>query len=459
MFDFAVIGSGVSGGRMAYELTVGGAKCLLLEAGNEFDSNVFPLEEIDYSSQMFWNGGAELSADAKLLFLRGKCLGGTSVLNQALLDRFDDFAWDNWQDKTRIKFFNAQDMEPHYLACEQTIEIQRINEKDINENARIFMQGFNKLHYGWDYLHRGQSDCQIEKGSDCIACLGGCPRNSKQSSLVTTIRLAREKGLAVKSNFEVHHLNFAANEVEVVGQYQGKSEKIIVPKVVLAAGAIGNSAILLRSGLKKMLPALGKNFLCHPQKLFFAVFPEPIDAHKHAFQGVKSNDIRIRRAGVKFENVFSPPIAIAFLSPLSGKKHMQWMQKYRHLACIEAAIQDEGAGYIEVDKQDNVLINKKLTAADQQKLQYGTHLIKEVFASVGAKEMIVTSQVFGLHLMGGCSIGTDSANSVIGPDFTLHSHSNVAIADSSIFPASPGINPSFTIMALSHRSSQKLLGK
>src|SRR5277367_3499385 len=35
-YDFAVIGSGVSGGRLAYELTASGAKGVLLEAGREY---------------------------------------------------------------------------------------------------------------------------------------------------------------------------------------------------------------------------------------------------------------------------------------------------------------------------------------------------------------------------------------------------------------------------------------
>ena len=95
--DFAIIGSGASGGRMACELTDAGARCLLLEAGSWFDALGSPGNELDASARMYWGGGIELSADGALGLLRGKCVGGGSVVNRAILDRFDDDAWDDWR--------------------------------------------------------------------------------------------------------------------------------------------------------------------------------------------------------------------------------------------------------------------------------------------------------------------------------------------------------------------------
>jgi choline dehydrogenase-like flavoprotein len=73
--DFAIIGSGVSGGRMACELTGAGARCLLLEAGSWFDASSFPGNELDASARLYWGGGIEHSADGTLGFLRSKCDG------------------------------------------------------------------------------------------------------------------------------------------------------------------------------------------------------------------------------------------------------------------------------------------------------------------------------------------------------------------------------------------------
>jgi choline dehydrogenase-like flavoprotein len=436
---------------------MGGAKCVLLEAGREFNRTTFPRHEIDYSTQLFWGGGLEVNRSGDIGFLRARCLGGTSIVNQALLDRFDALAWEDWKARSGTPFFNLEDMAPHYDACEKRISISSIPVEHYNRNTHIFTKGFNKLGYGWKPLKRAQGECRLDKGSDCIVCLGGCPRDSKQSSLVTTIRAAREKGLQVESEFEVHHLEYSKDEVKVIGKHQGVDTTLTGRRVVLAAGAFGNTAILLRSGFGAKLPSLGHGFSCHPQYMTYALFDEPIDSHKGAFQAVKSDDARLRKLGFKLENVFAPPIATAMLVPGFGRKHETMMRKYRHLASMEVALRDDNAGVISVAKNDRIVIDKKLTGGDQLKTRTGLELVRNLFQAAGAKEIIGCTQAFGLHLMGGCAIGTESERSVVAPDFRVHGHPNLFAGDSSIFPSAPGINPSFTIMALSHRASQAML--
>ena len=81
-----------------------------------------------------------------------------------------------------------------------------------------------------------------------------------------------------------------------------------------------------------------------------------------------------------------------------------------------------------------------------------------IFLQAGAEEVIQSPYALGLHLMGGCAIGNDAVNSVVNEEFGVHGFENILIADSSIFPAAPGINPSLTIMALSQKLSDELIG-
>ncbi|MEK6578462.1 MAG: GMC family oxidoreductase, partial [Bdellovibrionota bacterium] len=233
--------------------------------------------------------------------------------------------------------------------------------------------------------------------------------------------------------------------------------EIDAAKIFLAAGALGNSAILLRSGFRKSLPALGTRFTCHPQYMTYAIFDEPIDAHKGAFQAVKSNDKKFRVSGLKFENVFAPPIGTAMLLPGIGRTHHRLMKKYRYMASMEVAIRDDATGKISVSKNGKILIDKKMTAEDRNKSKEGLEHVKKCFLVAGAKEenIFACHQGFGLHLMGGCPIGSDSAAAVVDPDFRVFGSKNIYIADSSIFPAAPGINPSFSIMALSRMAAMK----
>ncbi len=457
MYDFVIIGSGVSGGRIAFELARSGAKCVLLEAGKEYSATTFPDNELDYSARLFWGGGLEFSTDGHLGFLRAKVVGGTSIVNQALLDRFDDDAWNDWKSRSGVSFFSAAEMERHYTKCEEGLSISKVPAEFRNRNAKIFTQAFDDSGYGWKGLDRAQRDCKLEKGTDCIRCLGGCPRDSKQSSLVTTIRWGREKGLELRSEFEVLSIEHSDDLVQVHGTHRGAFTKVQARRAVLAAGALGNSALLLRSGFKKRLPALGTSFTCHPQFMTYALFDEPVDAHKGAFQAVKSEDLKLRAQGFKLENVYAPPISTAMLLPGYGRSHQELMRKYRYYASMEVALRDENVGRVSITRGGKLVIDKPLTDVDRAKARAGLELVRELFSKTGAKQIIPCEQSFGLHLMGGCPIGADPARSVVNPDFQVHGLKNLYAADSSVFPSAPGINPSFTIMALSQRASERIL--
>jgi choline dehydrogenase-like flavoprotein len=133
------------------------------------------------------------------------------------------------------------------------------------------------------------------------------------------------------------------------------------------------------------------------------------------------------------------------------------MEKLSHFACIEACTRDTHPGRIKLTRKGKVVIHKVRSQEDMARLEKGTRVIDEIFRSTGAQEIVHGSFGIGLHLMGGCVMGTDPARSVVDPEFRLHGKKNVYIADSSIFPNAPGINPSLTIMALSKMAADRIL--
>jgi choline dehydrogenase-like flavoprotein len=156
--------------------------------------------------------------------------------------------------------------------------------------------------------------------------------------------------------------------------------------------------------------------------------------------------------GFKFENVFAPPIATSMLLDGFGREHQNKMQKFRYMASMEVAIRDEASGEMSIGSNGKMIVRKSLTARDQQRMALGLKLVVEMFESVEAREIIRCEQAFGLHLMGGCALGTREDRAVVSPEFKVFGLQKTFIADSSIFPAAPGINPSLSIMAFSHRA-------
>jgi len=455
IYDYIIVGSGTGGGVLAYNLSKAGAKTLLLEAGKYHTKETYPRNEAYASSQLYWGGGLEFSYDARMAFMRARVVGGSSVINQALMDRFDNIALDDWRAETGVNFFSLEAMTPYYEDAENHLVLHTFVAEERNRNAELFSQGCDLLGYKWQYLRRAQIDCAHEKGNDCIGCLGGCHRDSKQSTMVVYVREGQKFGLEVQAEVEVEH--FATGEtVRIFAQTPGGKKEFQAKNLILAGGAFGTTKMLFQSGYKAKLPALGKYFSSHPQFMFFGVYDEEINAHKGMFQTVTSKDPSFRKRGFKFENVYAGPISTAMLFNTSGREHQQIMKQYRFMTCAEVALRDENAGEIDVDKKGKLVIKKTFTDLDMRRREDGTGVLTDILMASGARRVVESPYYFGLHLMGGSRMGLDGQNAVVGPDFRVFGEKNLYVCDSSLIPNAPGINPGLTVMALSHRLSKEL---
>lgn len=442
---------------MAKELTDAGMEVLMLEAGEFFSRTNFPRQEIDANSKLYWSGGIEFNKSADIAFLRPKVVGGGSIVNQALLDRFDDVALDSFKDQSGVKFFSKEQMRPWYEKAENEIHQEVIPKEFRNRNADIFAKGFEKNGYLCDSLNRAQKNCRYAEGNDCIECLSGCRADSKQSTLITTLKSALFSGMHMKSLFEVVNIVYSADGVRVDGIHRKKERQSFkANKLVLASGAMGNSKLLLNSGFKKNLPALGHNFYTHPQFMVLGLFKDQVNSHKGPFQAMKSADPNFRRKGFKLENVFAPPVGISMLLEGHGREHHQLMKKISHMACIEVAVRDTNPGTIRTNRHGKLVVSKKLNDEDKKRKAAGLEAINNIFSSQGSERIIEGGLPIGLHLMGGLAIGERVRYSVVSPEFHLHGYKNIFVADSSIFPNAPGINPSLTIMALTKMAASKV---
>lgn len=459
IYDVVIVGAGVAGSFIAARLAEAGLRCVMLEAGRDFSADTYPRTEVDANSLLYWGGGIELTRDARIGLLRPKVVGGGSVVNQALLDRFDDDALDSWRERSGVDFFSRAGLDPWYERVEQQISITTVPEAYANGNAEVFRRGFALNGYRCAPLLRGQRDCRFGDGNSCIECLMGCRIESKQSMPVTLLRRARAAGLEVVAEFQARAIEHAGDGVAVHGVGRdGGAATWRGRRLVLAAGAIGNSCLLLASRLDARLPALGHNFYTHPQFMTLGVYDRPINAHHGPLQSYKSADPTFRRGGFKLENVFGPPVAVAMLLPGFGAAHLRRMKAITHFACIEVAVRDTAPGRVSLGKRGTPVVDKPLNAEDRRRRDRGLAAIRNIFLSTGAREIVEGNVAIGLHLMGGCNMGSDPARSVTGPDFRLHGLGNCYAADSSIFPNAPGINPSFTIMALASRAAEQILG-
>ncbi|MDP2228710.1 MAG: GMC family oxidoreductase N-terminal domain-containing protein, partial [Moraxellaceae bacterium] len=389
VYDALIIGAGISGSTIASRLAQAGMKCLLLEAGHHYNRHSYPRNERDGNARLFWNGGMELNTSATMAILRPKVVGGGSIVNQALLDEFDDNAFSSWRERSGADVLRPETFAPVYADIRRELPNEKIDHAFDNGNARIFHEGLTACGYQTASLSRAQKGCRFEAGNDCIECLYGCRLDSKQSTPVAVLPKGFAAGLQLLSDCEVTQLLPGRDVQRVYARHKVFGAlRFEAKRVVLASGAIGNSKLLLGSGFGARLPALGENFWSHPQYMMFGEYDQPIEAWRGPMQSWKTADPRFRAQGFKLENVFAPPVATAVLIPGIGARLTAQMKNIRHMASIEVAIRDVTPGRIRLDKSGRLQIHKELGAEDKKRVAAGKAVIREVFAKTGARRVL-----------------------------------------------------------------------
>ena len=81
---------------------------------------------------------------------------------------------------------------------------------------------------------------------------------------------------------------------------------------------------------------------------------------------------------------------------------------------------------------------------------------KAIFSAAGAREVWTGPQA-AMHIVGGVMMGDDPETSVTNSYGQCHDVANLFVAGSSLFPTSSGVNPTFTIHALTARAGEYIL--
>jgi hypothetical protein len=82
--DICIIGSGAAGAVIAQKLASEGKSVVLLEKGGYYDSEDMNQREVDMMPLLWKNGGANFTDNLRIVIAQGQCLGGSTVINDAV---------------------------------------------------------------------------------------------------------------------------------------------------------------------------------------------------------------------------------------------------------------------------------------------------------------------------------------------------------------------------------------
>ncbi|MGQ0503845.1 MAG: GMC family oxidoreductase N-terminal domain-containing protein, partial [Myxococcaceae bacterium] len=265
--DVCVIGSGSGGGWLAHELAARGLRVVMLEEGSYRTRRDFDLTEGTAFPNLYQELGNRTTDDLSIQILQGRSVGGGTTVNWCSSFRTPKRILDIWRERHGVKGLSEETLNPHWEVIEKRLHIAEWPLERINANNRVLWDGCGKLGYERGLIKRNVNNC-----ANIGYCGLGCPIDAKQSTLVTVIPDAVEKGMTLYANSSVRRLETQGRRVvRIHAEVQdprsdtasGRKLTVNAKTTAVCGGALNSPALLLRSGLDGG-GRVGKRTFLHP---------------------------------------------------------------------------------------------------------------------------------------------------------------------------------------------------
>lgn len=488
-YDIVIIGSGAGGGTVAQELSSlcrQGARIAVLEKGPKLRPEEFTGRELEMAQALYEDGGGFLTAERTMTLAFGCTYGGSTAVYTGTSLLPPERVIQRWN-VPHLTFADVEQRARRFMA-ENNVHF--VEDRFINENNRLFVEGCRRLGYGVQQFPVNLKGC---RGSSL--CNLGCPNQAKQGTDQVQLPRAERNGVEVITRAEVLRVAEKKLWVRVSPKPPaGKGEpspwepgeyQIDAKVIVVCAGAVNTPALLLRSGLGRKLPRLGHGFTCHPAFIMVAERSRPITnfvGHPKSFY----LDQFSQSSRFVLETCMYFPFTTAKAVAGFGEEHSGWMRAFPRLQMILVLACDEVDAHnrVTVDRDGRPVVHYRFTPQVIRGLTGGAITSARIFFAAGATrahmplgrtstlesrdaarlDQIAEQADFkpgkvpvsAAHLQGGCAMGSGPEDSVTDSHGRVHGIPWLFVADSSLFPNSLEINPYLTIMALADRAAEAI---
>ena len=534
-YTVVVVGSGYGGGIAASRLARAGQSVCVLERGREFQPGEYP--------QHLAQAGAELQVDSPEGHVGSRTgmydmrvnpdinvymacgLGGTSLINANVSLRaeprvFDDPRWPavlraDLPGRIEEGYERAEAMlRPATTPALPLLAKQVAQQKAARALGEPFRQTPINVHFGVDgpnHVGVDQHPC-----TNCGDCMTGCNHGAKNTLIMNYLPDAKNHGAEIFCESSVRWIERRGDRWAVhyqlldVGRerFDAPTLTVTADVLVLAAGTLGSTEILLRSrehGLA-LSSALGKRFTGNGDVLGFAYdTDDPINGmgYGHRSEGsvppagpcissvIDAREKPVLDDGMVIEEgsiagpfaAIVPGVMAAAAGVVGDHTSQSIMDRVRSVArSAESALfgayhgatqhmqtylimaHDNGAGTMTLE--DDRLRVRWPGVGDQPVFQKANARLKAAAESLGGTfvknptwSKAMHHNVITVHPLGGCVMGEDAATGVVNHkgqvfagDHGNEVHDGLYVCDGAAIPRSLGVNPLLTISAVSERA-------
>jgi choline dehydrogenase-like flavoprotein len=494
--DYLIVGSGPAGSVLAHELRRGGKRVVLLERGSFTVPGAMETRLIDDLKE---SSGARTSADGSIFIKNGMAVGGGSLVNVDLCFAPTlltvQFKIDQWRSAGRIgpNDFPKEDLAKAYEWVKAAIGTRVLLESEINANNHKLWDGalLSSLHpklYDLNTYPPGRSPYPVtdKRSAATELTIKALQEADNPLSMLPDAEVRRVlfdegtwkvRGVEVKMRAPVSGPGIIAdpNGLSVPA---GALFTIRARRVILSAGALGSSAILLRSKVPN--DQIGRGAVLHASMPVLGTFDHIVDALVGTQASVFVDDFLMSR-GYALESMSAEPLYAAIMAMGPARHSLDLMMSYRNLGGFGVMLIDTPSpdNRVRLNADGEPEVDYTLSEADKARFRRGVAEAVRIMFRAGAKQvllptnedllganktgelqpMVLTSIgqadavernlqfvpnrsiVTSAHLQATNKLGSSAADSVVSKDFKVWGTEGLYVVDGSIFPTSIGANP------------------
>jgi choline dehydrogenase-like flavoprotein len=464
--DAVVIGSGAGGAFAARALARAGLDTVIVEEGERWTvERIRDSHPLDRFAGIYRDGGTTMAlGNPPIALPLGRAVGGTTVINSGTCFRPPAAIATAWHKEHGFALADLELLGPRIADVEATIGVAPAPMEVLGRNGELTLEGAAALDWQSAPLRRNAPGCR-----GACQCAIGCPNNAKGGVHLNALPQSCEAGARIATGLRVQQVLSEAGRASGVlaRRADGSEVQISAPMVIVAAGAIPTPPLLRRSGLGRH-PRLGRNLSIHPATGITAGFEQAVVPWSGVMQSVGIEELH-ESEGVLIEATGSPPGMGAISAPGYGTHLLGRLDRAADRAMIGAMIADEPSGRVFGSRAP--IVSYRLAKADERRLAVAIEAMARVMLAAGANDVelgggapavrseaeleaamqrldVRRLRLAGFHPSGTAAAGSDPARHPVDPEGRLRGIEGVWVADGSILPSCPGVNPQISIMAM-----------
>ena len=476
--EVLVIGSGAGGAIVGGELAKAGFDVLMLEEGRSVPAEKVPDTLSESFLKMWRAGGMTLaSGPTPVAYAEGCCVGGSTEITSAIFQRPPEELIVKWAAKYSINNFSTKELAPFYDQASLLVDASLTKGK-LGAHSEILRRAGILQNWEVKPLERGHKNCV---GTN--HCSIGCPTGAKQSMSTSVLRQYIKNGGRLISNCRVNkvirdRMIVKGAKAKVI-DLDGRCHLINIraKHVFVCGGATQTPILLLRSGFKR---GIGTGFKLHPTIRVLAEFEETIDAQKFRLPLYAITEfLPDYRLGGSVSSL--PTYGMFLAEDWHLRSHM--LPSYANMGMYYAMTRGTGEGSVStVPFSKHSFVRYQLSQEDWYNIEIGLlNLTMSLFES-GAKKIqpsingmpawnsinemrtLISNglprkqcNLMTIHMFSSIRIGENPELSAANSFGKIFDAKNLYVADASLIPESPGVNPQASVMALALRVAEKFI--